>query len=225
MDVNIIARIRKTLEGIDTVAPGDTEQLTLTPQLEMLVANGPSIYQETVRMGRAFVVINTTAVAAVVAVPTTAVNMAVYNNAPDGGRSLIIDSVGAINVVSTAIASQAQMLICTGQLREVAPTDAALAIKKRNGYGGGTPDTVVRTIVGGTALPATTGIAANWMPIGPSVTKAGVAATPGYGPWIALDGRYIVPPGRYFATQVLAPVVGETFITVISWHESQLALG
>ena len=224
MQTQIIGRVRKLLEGIDGSAVSENEQITLTPQLELIVAQGPSTYQETVRMGRAFVVINTTAVAAVVAPPTTAVNMAIYNNAPDGGRSLVIDSVGAINIVSTAIASQAQMLICTGQLRETAPTDAALAIKKRNGLGGGTADSVVRTIIGGTALPATTGIVANWMPVGPSVTKTGVGATPGYGPWVALDGRYIVPPGRYFATQVMAPAIGETFITVISWHELQLNL-
>ena len=225
MDVSIIGRVRKLLEGIDASSVSDNEQIALTPQLEVLVAMGPPAYQETVRMGRAFSVINAAAVAAVVAIPTTAVNLAIYNNAPDGGRSLIIDAIGALNVVSTAIAAQAQMLVCTGQVREAAPVDAALAIKKRNGYASGSPDSVVRTIVGGTALPATTGLAANWFPLGSSVTKPGVAATPGYGIWVPADGRYIVPPGRYFAVQVIAPVVGETFITMISWHEAQLNLG
>lgn len=225
MQTQILGRVRKLLEGVDASSVSDNEQITLTPQLEQLVAAGAAPYQEIARTGRAFVVINTTAVAGVVAIPTTGVNMAIYNNAPDGGRSLVIDSVFAQNVVSTAVATQAQLLVCTGQVRETAPTDAALAIKKRNGLGVGTNDTVVRTIIGGTALPATTGIAANWFPLGPSVTKAGVAATPGYGLWQAVDGRFIVPPGRYFAVNVIGSVVGETFISGLAWHELQLNLG
>jgi hypothetical protein len=226
VDVNLIAQVRKVLEGIDGgVSPGATEQAGMTSQLELLIAAGSAPYREVVRMGRAFAVSNVTATAAVVAVPTTAVSVALYNNAPDGGRSLVIDWVGAQNVVSTAVATQAQLLVLVGQVREAAPTDAALAIKKLNGYGGGTADTVVRTIVGGTALPAATGIAANWFPFGPSVGKPGVAGTPGYGLWAAVDGRIIVPPGRYFAVQVIASVVGETFISQVGWHEVQLLLG
>lgn len=225
MDAHIIGRVRKLLEGIDGSSVSDNEQITLTPQLEQLVAAGAAPFREITRMGRAFAVSNVTAAAAVVAIPTTAVNIAIYNNAPDGGRSLIIDWVSASNVVSTAVASQAQLLVCIGQVREAAPTDLALGIKKLNGYAGGSVDTVVRTITSGTALPATTGVAANWFPYGPSVGKPGVAGTPGYGLWAAIDGRIIIPPGRYFAVQVIANVVGETFISQVGWHEAQLNLG
>lgn len=226
MEVLIFGRIRKLLEGLESNAPGDDhQQLAMTPTLEMLVAQGAAPYREMVRMGRAFATQNTTAVAAVVAVPTTAVHVALYNNAPDGGRSLVIDWVAAQNVVSTAVVCQAQLLVNIGQLREAAPTDAALAIKKMNGYGGGQVDTVARTIVGGTALPATTGIVANWFPFGQSATKPSAVATPGYGLYQAVDGRFIIPPGRYFALSVLANVVGETFISQIGWHEVQINLG
>lgn len=225
MDAHIIGRVRKLLEGIDGSSVSDNEQITLTPQLEQLVAAGAAPFREITRMGRAFAVSNVTAAAAVVAIPTTAVNLAIYNNAADAGRSLIIDWVSAQNVVSTAVASQAQLLVCVGQLRETAPTDLGLAIKKLNGYGGGSADTVVRTITSGTALPAATGIAANWFPYGPSVGKPGAAGTPGYGLWAPVDGRIIVAPGRYFAVQVIANVVGETFISQIAWHEAQLNLG
>jgi len=76
-----------------------------------------------------------------------------------------------------------------------------------------------------TALPAGTGLATNWFPIGQSWIKNSAVATPGYGMWAAVDGRVIVPPGRYFSLQVVANVVGETFQLFIAWHERQMMLG
>lgn len=225
-DVVILGRIRKLLEGVDAESAGvPGRDFVLTQQLELLTAMGAQPLQEIVRMGRAFWTGTATAVAAVVAIPTTAVMFALYNGAPDGGRSLVIDWVAAQNAVSTAVATQAQMLGLVGQVRETAPTDAALTIKKRNGMGGGTVDSVVRTILTATALPGTTGIAANWFPIGQNGVKTGVAGTPGYGMFQQVNGDIIVPPGRYFALHVLASVVGETFQGFVGWHEKQITLG
>jgi len=221
----LIGRVRKVLEALDAESQGNEATLTLTQQIELLVAQGAPPYSEVVRAGRAFWTGTTTALAAVVAIPTTATMLALYNNDVDGGRSLIIDWVAAQNVVSTAVASQAQILGNIGQVRETAPTDAALSIKKRNGMGSGTNDTKVRTIVSATALPSTTGVAANWFPIGGNGVKPGAAGTPGYGMYQRMDGDIIVPPGRYFAMHVLANVVGETFMAFCGWHEKQLALG
>jgi hypothetical protein len=138
---------------------------------------------------------------------------------------MVIDWIAASGVAKTAAAGQAQLLVNVGQVRETAPTDAALAIKKSNGYGQGTNDTVARSIVGGTALPAATGVAANWIPFGPAVGFPGAAATPGHGLWAQVDGRIVIPPGRYFAMHVLADVVGSTFQGFVGWHERQLVLG
>lgn len=223
MDINVIGRIRKALEGIDAAALSDEEQFTLTQQLEQLVAPGAAPYQEIVRLGRAYQVGTTTAVAAVIAIPSTANLLAIYNNEPDGGRSLIIDWVAAVNGASTAVANQAQMLGLIGQVREAIITTLTVTPKKMNGMGGGANDSKVRTTVN-TAVPANTGVAADWFPIGPSFLKTGVAATPGYGTWVPVDGRIIVPPGRYFALHVLASVVGETFNVWCGWHEKQLTL-
>lgn len=226
MEVKFLARVRKLLEGVDAEPVGlNDEQVSINQQLELLVAQGSTPYAEITRMGRSFYTGTTTAVAAIVALPTTAVLMALYNNSADGGRSLVIDWVSASGVAKTAAAGQAQLLCLPGQVRETPPTDAALAIKKANGYGQGTPDSSARTIVGGTALPAATGIAANWIPLGPSTGFPGAAATPGHGLWVPVDGRFIVPPGRYFAMHVLADVVGSTFQGFIGWHEKQLTLG
>lgn len=222
--VGLIGRVRKVLEAIDAESQGNEATLVLTQQLELLTAQGAPPYSEVVRAGRAFWTGTTTAVAAVVAIPTTAVLFALFNNDADGGRSLIIDWVAAQNVVSTAVVCQAQILGLIGQVRETAPTDAALSIKKRNGLGSGTNDTKARTIVGGTALPGTTGVAANWCPIGQAATKPSAVATPGYGMYQRIDGDIIIPPGRYFAMHVIANVVGETFQGFVGWHEKQLAI-
>jgi len=224
MDVKIIGRVRKLLEGIDGSALGDDEQISLTPQLEQLVAMGAAPYREITRMGRAFYTGTTTAVASVVALPTTAVTLALYNNAADGGRCGVIDWVGAINIVAGAATGTSEIIANLGQTRAAAPTDAALAIKKANGLGGGTPDTVMRTIIGGTALDAVTGTAANWFPLGPAIGKPGAVAV---GPAIfyPVDGRFIVPPGRYFALHTFSDIVTDTFQVFVGWHEAQLNLG
>lgn len=224
-DLQVHGYVRKPLEAVDAVALGTSEQpIVLNPQLEQLVAPGASPWEEITRVGRSFQVHTAAAIAAVVAIPTTAHMLALYNAEPEGGRSLIIDFVAASNVVSTAVASQATLLGLVGQLPEVAPTDAALGITKLNGNGAG-QDTQVMTILNATALSAATGLAANWFPLGPSAGKPGAAATPGYAIWADVNGRIIVPPKRFFAVHVLANVVGETFLAYIGWHERQLALG
>jgi hypothetical protein len=226
MDIRIFGRIRKLLEGIDAEVPGgDPRDITLNQQLELIIASGSTPNEELVRIGRAFWTGTTSAIAAVVAIPTTAITLAIYNNDVDSGRSLIIDWVAASGVAKTAAAGQQQLLGLIGQLRETAPTDAALTIKKRNGLGTGTTDSRVRTIVGGTALPGTTGLAANWFPLGPSFGSPGAGATPGNGAYFDVMGNIIVPPGRYFAMHVLADVVGSTYQGFIGWHEKQIALG
>jgi len=225
-EVKLLGRIRKLFESFDAEASGsDLRDLTLNQQLELLISQGSAPYQEIVRAGRAFWVNTAVAVPAVVAIPTTAHMLAIYNTEPDGGRSLIIDWVAAQNVASTAAAGQANVLGLLGQVRETVPVDAALPIKKCNGMGGGIPDAPVRTILTATALPAGTGLQTNWFPVGPSVGKPGAAATPGYGIWGAIQGGMIVPPGRYFAMHVIANVVGETFQGFIGFHVKQLQLG
>jgi hypothetical protein len=225
--ISIMARVRKILEGIDQSSPDQAVQVTVNDQLELIVASGASPQGEITRVGRAFKNGTQTAVAGVVAIPTTAVGFAIYNNEPDGGRSYIIDRVWAQNVASTAVATQAQMLALVGQVRETAPTDAtpANSLVKLNGFGGGSTDSRQRAILTATALPATTGLQGLWIPVGPAGVKTGVAALPGYGMEALIQGRMICAPGRYFAITVLSSVVGETFQMGVEWHEKLLRLG
>lgn len=223
----LVGRVRKVFEAVDAETPSkDLADLTLTQQLELLVALGAAEYEQVIANGRAVWTGTTAAIAGVVAVPTTAHMLAIWNTEPDGGDSLVIDFVAAQNVVSTAVASQAQILVNQGQVRETGPADAALTFKKCNGMGqvGKAVDVPAITILNATALPATTGLAANWVPVGQNGVKAGAAATPGYGMYEKLNGRFICPPGRYFAMHVLANVVGETFVTFMGFHRKRMAL-
>jgi hypothetical protein len=224
MSVNIVGRVRKLLEGIDASAVSDEEQLTLTAQLEQLIAASASPYQEIVRMGRSFQVTTTTAVAAGITIPSTAGGLSLYNNEPDGGRSYVIDFISANGVATAAASGCAALIALQGQVREAIPTNSALIAKKLNGLGGGTNDTKARTILTGTALPAGTGIAADWFFVGAGIERARVASFPGGGLYWAAEGRVICPPGRYFSMQVIADTAASTFQLCIAWHEKQLLL-
>lgn len=224
MDINIFGRVRQSLQGIDAGSPGDTEQIALTQQLEQLIASGVAPYQEISRLGRHLQITTTTAVAAAAAIPSTSGGLSLYNNEADGGRSLIIDFISANGVATAAATGHAQLLALIGQVRETAPTNSALIAKKMNGLGGGTNDSRARTILTGTALPATTGIAADWFPVGMGLERAAATSVPGQGLYWAAEGRIIVAPGRYFSMQVLADTAASTFQLCIAWYERQLDL-
>lgn len=215
-------KIRKALEATDFAQLGADERPRLNEQLELLVAQGASSGEANTIAGRAYSTRTTTAVAAVVAIPTTAVMLAFYNTEPDDGESAIFDDFFAQNVVSTAVASQAQILVCIGQIRETAPTNALPTIIKRNGLGGGSGGSILSGQLTATALPGGTGVAANWIPWGPSAVKPGAATTPGYGIWAPVDGKIILPPGRFLGLHVIANVVGETFVIGANWHEKMI---
>lgn len=223
--VGILAKVRRVLDAL-AFTPDDSEdkQLVLNNQLELLVAEAAAYHQERVRAGRALWVGTAAALAAVVARPTTAAMLALQNQDKDDGRTMVIDWVAALNVVSTAVVCQAQLLVMNGQLDETTlMANAGLAHNKHNGNGTAKPDTPANDSIA--ALPAATGVAANWMPFGPSVSKPSAVGTPGYGLYQRADGEFMVPPGRIFAMHVQANVVGETFLGFIGYHHKQLSLG
>lgn len=216
------------VDGITTVGEVQ-EQFRLTQQGEQRLVPATTQYEEIVRNGRAFYIRATTAVAAVVAKPTTAQMMSIYNDEPEGGRTYVIDWVSALNVAATAVVGQATIIVNNGMIRVAAPTDSGLLPKKTNGNGSVSnavvrrQDTKALSIVTG-SLNASQGIAHAWVQVGTGV-KWDATATPGYCIYVPLDGRFLVPPGRMFATHVLANVTGSTFTMAIGWHEKQLVLG
>lgn len=221
-DTKPFFRVRKPLESFDFAALGVDDRPTMNEQLELLVAQGSSPGEAAAISGRAYATRTTSAVAAVVAIPTTAVMLAFYNTEADDGESAVFENFFAQNVASTAVASQAQILVCIGQVRETAPTNALPTIIKMNGVGGGGGSSILTGTLTATALPGTTGVAANWIPWGPSAVKPGAATTPGYGIWAPVCGQIILPPGRFLGLHVIANVVGETFVIGATWREKMI---
>ena len=218
----IYGRVRGIVQDILYPTNREEQQVELSGQGEELFAWSADGYQEDVRQGRAFWVNNTTAVALVTAIPTTAVNIAIYNNEPDGGRSYIIHWVYAQSLAGPAALAHAGMIGILGQVREAIVASSAMTIKCANGSG--KLDTRARHIVAASTLPAGTGLAANWFPMGNSVNTA-VVSLGGLGMSHYPRGRYIVPPGRYFGVHVLGSAVGATFMMGIGWIEKQLLMG
>jgi hypothetical protein len=222
-EIKLLGKVR----GLNTdqvEEPGAEEiQFALTAQAEQLVAHGAQWNQENVRQGRAFWVANAigTPVAALTAIPTTAAALAIYNNEPDGGRSYVIDYVWCFNVAVTAVTQfHAGMIGCLGEVREAIPTAGAPVIK--NACGSGKLDTRCRPIIAG--MGAGSGLAANWFPMGPT-WKSSVVTLPGLAMIVPVEGRVIVPPGRYFGVAVLSSITTHTYICGIGWTEKQLILG
>ena len=200
-------------------------QVALSGQAEELYAYSSAPDQEIIRQGRSYWIANAigSPIAAVTSIPSTAIIIALYNNEPDGGRSYVIDYVWNFVVAVTAVTQfHAGIIGVLGQVREAIPTNAAPVIKTRCGTG--KADSLARTIVSATALPATTGITANWFPLGQTF-RSSVVTLPGLSQFVPVEGRIIVPPGRYFGLHVLASLTTFTNIMGIGWTEKTLQLG
>jgi hypothetical protein len=225
----ILGRIRLLLRGVDQGSVGDDEQIALNEQGELLIAHGSSPFAEQTKMGRAFETHTVAAIAAVVALPTTAAMLSLWNGEPDTGRSLVLDRAWALRIVSTtAIASQASIIGCLGQTR-VATLGAASGLPANATNGNGGKDTKAITYLNAVTLDAVTGVTGNWRVLpgqtGGLKISAGAATVGGDFANAEINGRIIVPPGRAFGLHVFAPLVGETFICGIEWHEKLFRLG
>jgi hypothetical protein len=215
-----LGKVRGLIPDLLEPSNADEQQINLTGQGEAIYVHSASFYGEDVRNGRTYWTNNSAAVAAVIAMPTTAHNVAIQNNEPDGGRSLIIQRVSAHSAVAGAVLYQACIIACLGQTREAILAASALTFKQCNGGGG--KDTRVRVIAGGTAI---TGVAAtNWFCLSDNVNTS-TASVGGWAIDVNVDGQYIVPPGRFFAVHVLASAIGLTPMCQIYWTEKQLLLG
>ena len=173
LQTKILAKIRGIM--MDLLPAGrEDEQPQLSGKAEQLIAHGAAPYQEIVRQGRAFIANTTTAVATVTAIPSTAYGFIIYNNESDGGRSYVIDQIGALYTVNSGAALVHVGIIgCLGLVRESIPSAATGATPKQlNGMGNS--DTKVKVVLnadnawagGAGVMPSTTGIAGNWFPIG-----------------------------------------------------------
>lgn len=189
---------------------------------EALVTAGMAPYEETTRGGSGFHCTATTPTAAVVALPTTAAGISIWNADADDGKSIIIDAIYAINAVGHAVLGQSGLICVVGQT-DVASNSGTLVVRKNNGNGPA-KGSIALVAPGSTALDAVTGVAIGWIPMGNSVNLS-VVSLPGLILWAPVNGRIIVPPARLFGVNVISANVENTWNCGIMWHEKQLTLG
>ncbi len=203
---------------------GNEVKLQSTEGGDGLIVPGGALYEDITRAG-SFHFHTTTATAGLTAVPTTAVNCAFRNTDDDGGRSMIIDAIYAMQVGNAgATLSGFGIIYVLGQTRVDALTDGALIPRKNNGMGPATNTVCVMSLTA-TALDGVTGeLDDNWLPAGPGVYP-NIASLPGMCIFDEIDGRIIVPPGRILGLHVLAGATTATWNMGIMWHEKVLTLG
>ncbi|MFA5384144.1 MAG: hypothetical protein WC364_05695 [Eubacteriales bacterium] len=198
---------------------GTEKSAHATESGELLVTPSGAKFEEITRGGYSFSVITTTATASLVALPTTAAGIGLWNSAPDGGKSMIVDAIFAIHIVGEATLNQAGLIYYMGSGREAALTQALIP-RKLNSLGPNS-DTVAICAAGGAIM--TSGAATSWVPIGPTANIS-LVSTPGAILWCPIDGRLIIPPGRQFGVNVMCNDVTNTFNCGVMWHEKQLTL-
>ena len=233
-EIAYIGKVRGLNTDLQEEVGSEKIQIALSGQGEQLVAFAAAQCQEPFRQSRSFWSNNLPAapIAAVTSIPTTAYILAIWNCEDDSGRSYVIDYVWAHFVVIPAAQCHMGIIGCLGQVRDVVlggaspvPTVAQNVGVIRASDGTGGKDTKCRvTLSGAPNMPATSGIAANWFPIGDSINTA-VVSLPGMAQFVPVNGRIIVPPGRVFAVHVLSSVTTTTSIMGIGWTEKQLILG
>ena len=213
--MNLLTKLTKRSDSADEIAQQATDKG------EALVAAGTAPYEETTRDGFAFHVKSTSAIAGVTAIPTTGANIGLFNNAADGGKSMIIDAIWAILIVAEGTLGQCGLIYAVGQTRVSALT-SAFTVRKSNGYG--TASTICIAATGGSILNADPGTTSAWMATGETANIT-VHTLPGVILFAPINGRVIIPPGRQFGINIMSNHVNNTFISGAMWHEKVLKLG
>lgn len=193
-----------------------------SPQLnhrgELVVAQGLPSRAEIVSRGHSWWA-KSAATTPVVAFPTDACLVSLWNGSPD--RVYLIDSVFVVQIVVTAAVQNVGII---ANLSKIPVTTApAATVTKANinpmygnlGYAG-------MGIVGAPTLDGTSGVAANWQPLG---STGPAQNTLQIGTVVDHDclGRFVVPPGGLFALSALAGAATANSIQLgVRWHEVKL---
>lgn len=181
---------------------------------DMLVSLALPPAVELVRHGESYGVIQATAVAPVVALPTTTAQVSLWNGEPSNGKSYVIDSIICTVVVSAAAATSIGIagMLNKGAVSAMVADITPFGLAGHGYQGRGRVDLAATVVDDG------------WHPIGTSII--GAASQIGQTIDLPVKGLYIVPPGGAFSIATLANTA--TTITVkmgLRWHEIQLDLG
>ncbi len=173
---------------------------------------------ELARRGNGLSAMTTSAVAALVARPTTLAIATLANDEPAGGKSYIMEAAMAFNLVSTALAEGASIWLC------VHPVGSSEAITDNiSARGNMTGKPVVNP---GLSKFGTEDTVADdgWFPWGPHLPITLVGVTPSGAIVAPIDGKIIIPPTARISIQVVAGLATDTFTVGFRWYEEQMAV-
>ncbi len=210
----LITLVRGKVDPVLDLPGGGEGPLVTNPRGDLSIAQALPYRAEVVRMRNSYSVLSASAVAPVVAMPTTAAHFSMSNNEADGGRSYIIDGFYQIVVASAAAATPLSIAVMlnTGRSTAVAATLTAKGLAGQVYRGSGT------------FAVGTTVVDEGWFPVGNS--GVGAAGHLGHVVETPVDGLFIVPPGGKLSLVSLANTV--TTITCrigVRWHEVQIPIG
>ena len=203
--------VRATVRG--GASSGSPVLLDANEKRELLIAQGMPPYAEMTRKGEGWSVQTATLFAPLVAIPTTAAALEIYNN--HSTASLIVDTLFASQVMATAVVQTFAIYACVST-RKAAPTNTALDLFSSNGRAKITTTASGEVITG----IGTTVVANGWRPWGPPQAWALAAATPGNSWHVPIDGRLIVPPGAALLLHVMGSLAtASSFQVGASWYK------
>jgi hypothetical protein len=186
---------------------------------EVLTSGGLPPYTDLARLNTGWSAMAVSAVAALVARPTTTAAVEIWNGNAAGGASLIIDRIFTHELVTstTGLGGGAIIYAQVATAKTTAPSAAASVTVRGNSgkaYGGATIFAVGTTVVD-----------CGWFPWGVHIKKESAGAVvPGGGTSVEVGGRLIVPPGSSLCIHVVSGYVADTFTSGASWYERQITI-
>ena len=214
LDTKILATVRGSYQPI--FAEGSDEQPQLNTRGELLVSQGLPPLATLVNAGNSYMASTTTAAAPVVAIPTTAALIGLWNGEAANGKSYIIDSIFVIQTAVTAAVQNVGILVNVALqpvLTALANTITPRNLRSTLGYRG------MGRVAVGITLDATNGIAANWFPVGTTPSAQNTLQI-GTTVDVNVNGMFVIPPGGQIALTALAGAATATSVQIgLRWHE------
>ena len=197
-------------------APYTPIEFMASPYGDQMVAQGLPERAMLTAAGDSFVVEDTTARAAVTAIPTTASLYGVWNGNPAAGKVIVVDAIGLTVIAQTATTAFAARVIANLIRINLAAPAAVGTVTPLNGamsWGGGAR---------GFATP-TTVAADGWFSVGTGIiVGGGVTCAPGPGIIIPVNGSIIIQPQKALALSILGTATAVTGLLSVWGHEVML---
>lgn len=181
--------------AVGTGTSGAPTQISLDYLKGQITSQGLPPGVEMNRLGQSWTIQTATLFAPLVAVPTTAAALEIFNN---GTRTLIVSDLFADQVLSTAAAQTYAIYAMTTTTKAV-PTLTALSMTSNNGKAVVTPTAASEIVTG----VGTTVVANGWMPWGVPQSWGTATATPGNAWSVPIDGKITVRPGQSLCLHVV----------------------